>query len=563
MSKFSIQDLWTFVRSIRSRILCSYRERQSGDLNIVTCQLSGRREFKDSNMGLFRSLRSMKIRRIIDSSRNRAILAALVFLVGGFGLRMLDLTDPPLDFHPSRQLYSYTIARGLYYQMTSDADPVLRERAIHAGEETDRYEPRIQEGILAILYLLTGGERFWIARILTSLVWIAGGWILFCLASRMTTPVGALFSLGYYLFLPFAIQASRSFQPDILMILSIIATAYCLFRWSEEETWRWSLIAGLVGGFAVLVKAQGIFAVTAMAILTVLIKKGFFKAVINPKIWVMAGLMIVIPAVYYLGPWVSGGGAYFANFTIAMSRLLQDPGFYVRWANFIHDFMDMGVIVLALLGSLLFNRSGRSIAFGLWIGYGVLGLFFPWQIGTHDYYSLVLVPTVALGLAPIGSWLAETVQKQGWVLRGGFLLVCVFAIAYPAWTARSGLFGKNYRNEWRAWEIMGEELPAGANIIALTHDYGWRLQYWGYTPVKLWPYNADNDLHIARGGNLAAELQPVFDDLTSGQDYFLITHYGELEAQPQLKQILYEKYPIVQRGDGYILFDLNHPTSAE
>jgi len=503
----------------------------------------------------------MRVSRVFNSSKKRAIFVALAFLVGGFGLRMIDLTDPPLDFHPSRQLYSYTIARGLFYQTTPDADPVIRERAIATGERTDRYEPRIQEGIVALLYRLSGGERFWIARILTSLEWIAGGWILFSLASRISTPIGGLFTLGYYIFLPFAIQASRSFQPDILMILGIISAAYCLYRWSEEETWRWSLIAGLVAGIAVLSKAQGIFAVTVMAILTVLTKKSFGKALVDPKIWAMAGSMTVIPAVYYLGPWLPGSGAYFSSFTVAMSRLLEDPGFYVRWANFIHDFMDMGIIVVALLGSLLLNRSGRPIALGLWLGYGLLGLFFPWQIGTHDYYSLALVPTVALGLAPTGAWLAQSIRKQGWMLRTGFLLICLFAIAYPAWTARSGLLGKNYHSEWRAWEIMGEELPAGANIIALTHDYGWRLQYWGYTPVKLWPYNADYELHIARGGNLAADIRPVFEDLTSGQDYFLVTLFSELDAQPQLKEILNEEYPIVQRGDGYVLFDLKHPIS--
>jgi hypothetical protein len=503
----------------------------------------------------------MILPRFLDKRRNRVILVALAFLVGGFGLRMLDLSDPPLDFHPSRQLYSYTIARGLYYQMAPNADPELRERAIVAGEQTDRYEPRIQEGIVALLYRVTGGERFWIARIFTALVWIAGGWILFLLASRLTTPVGGLFTLGYFLFLPFAVQASRSFQPDGLMTFGVIATAFSLFKWSEDERWSWSLVSGGLGGLTVLVKAQGIFTVTSMAILTVVMTKGILRALRDPKVWAMAGLMALIPAAYYLGPQVSGSGAYFGSFTIAMSRLLKDPGFYVRWANFIHDFMDMGVIVLALLGSLLFSKGGRPISFGLWIGYGLLGLFFPWQIGTHDYYSLSLVPTIAFGLAPIGAWLEESIRRQGWIIRIGFILICVGAMAYPAWTARSGLLGKDYRNEWRAWEIMGEELPAGVNIIALTHDYGWRLQYWGYTPVKLWPYVADDALHIARGGNLAADIRPIFEDLTAGEDYFLVTHYGELDAQPQLKDILYEEYPIVQRGDGYILFDLHQHLS--
>ena len=43
-----------------------------------------------------------------------ARLAVLVILfVAGFAIRMYDLTDPPLDFHPTRQLLSAIKARAL------------------------------------------------------------------------------------------------------------------------------------------------------------------------------------------------------------------------------------------------------------------------------------------------------------------------------------------------------------------------------------------------------------------------------------------------------------------
>ena len=490
------------------------------------------------------------------SNANLANLLAMIFLIGGFAIRMLDLTDPPLDFHPSRQLFSYTIARGLYYQVSPGEDPDLRQRAITAGEETDLYEPRIQEAAVALLYVLAGGEYFYIARILTSFLWIVGGAILYVLASRFASPMGALFTLGYYLFLPFAIQASRSFQPDILMVVGIVGTAYCLYRWRGDPSWPSSLTVGLVGGLTVLVKAQGIFAVAAMTVATVLATKGLVRALKSSKVWAMAGIMVAIPAVFYLGPWQPAGGGYFEYFTVAGSRIWQDPGFFVRWANFLHDFMDMGIVVLAVMATLLVSGRARPILLGLWIGYGLLGIFFPWQITTHNYYSLPLVPTVALGVAIVGEWLVFKVRGQGWAVRVAFVLVCVFAIAYPAWLARSGLLGKDYRSEPAAWRKMGEELPQEARIIALTHDYGWRLQYWGYRPVSLWPYNADTDLRIALGGNVGTDFESEFEGRTSGFEYFLVTAYGELEAQPELRETLEERYPVAQRGDGYTLYDL-------
>jgi len=130
-------------------------------------------------------------------------------------------------------------------------------------------------------------------------------------------------------------------------------------------------------------------------------------------------------------------------------------------------------------------------------------------------------------------------------------------MAYPAWHARSGLLGKDYRNEPGAWRNMGDELPRDGEIIALTHDYGMRLLYWGYTPVRLWPYQADFQLHLARGGNLSPEIRSYFDDMTGDMKYFLVTAYNEFDAQQQIKEILTTEYPLVQRGDGYMLFDLS------
>ena len=494
---------------------------------------------------------------IWSSSRILLFLVVAAIFAGGLGLRMLDLTDPPLDFHPSRQLFAYTNARGMYYQLNPSADPQIRERAIAAWKSTDQYEPRFFEGLVAVSYLIVGGEYFWVARLLASIFWLIGGWFLFLLAKRATNGDGALLAVAYYLFLPFSIIASRSFQPDVLMIMLLMITAYCLYRWSEENTWKWALTAGIFGGLTILSKAQGVFAVAGMAFFVTMMGKGLKRALSNWQVWVMGLLMIGIPASYYLGPYRSSAVGYFSNFTIAMSRLLKDPGFFVRWANFIHTLIDFAAVVLGLIGTLLMPKKGKAIAIGLWVGYFMLGLFFPWQIPTHDYYSLPLIPTVAFGLAPIGACLFHAIRKQSKLWRWAFVVVCLAAIAYPSWLARSGLFGKDYRNEPGAWRKMGEELPRDGSIIALTHDYGFRLLYWGYTPVTLWPYQADFQLHLARGGNLSPDIRPYFDDMTRGKRYFLVTAYNEFDAQHQVKEILTTEYPLVQRGDGYMLFGLS------
>lgn len=70
----------------------------------------------------------------------QAVLLAVVVLLG-FGIRIFDLTDPPLDFHPTRQLRSAILARSFYYQWNPAADPVLREKAVNMGNSLEVYEP--------------------------------------------------------------------------------------------------------------------------------------------------------------------------------------------------------------------------------------------------------------------------------------------------------------------------------------------------------------------------------------------------------------------------------------
>jgi len=97
------------------------------------------------------------------SALTRTILwiATLLIFALGVGVRLFDLTDEPIDFHPTRQLRGAIIARGMYYAMLPDPDPEARELAISFWGSTGQYEPTILENIVARTYLLIGGEQLW------------------------------------------------------------------------------------------------------------------------------------------------------------------------------------------------------------------------------------------------------------------------------------------------------------------------------------------------------------------------------------------------------------------
>ncbi len=83
------------------------------------------------------------------------------------------------------------------------------------------------EALVALSYRLWG-ENLAIPRIYSILFWLTGAAFLFDLACRLTHRDGAFVSLLFYLFLPFGIYASRSFQPDPLMVaLTLSALGRC------------------------------------------------------------------------------------------------------------------------------------------------------------------------------------------------------------------------------------------------------------------------------------------------------------------------------------------------
>ncbi len=484
------------------------------------------------------------------------ITAVVLLLALGLGLRLYDLTDQPLDFHPTRQLRGALIARSMYYQMLPNADPQARQIAVGIANTTGQYEPSIVEKLVAMTYLALGREVLWVSRIYTSLFWLIGGVALYDLARRMTSYSGALVALAYYLILPFAVQASRSFQPDPGMVMWIILTVYALYRWGEKPSWKWAILAGALGGMAILTKVVAGYIVGGAAVAVVLSTLGLRRFWRNPQVWSMAVLMVAPSAIYYLGR--SGRASdYFSGWTLSLSHLLLEPSFYARWLNLVQDLMGLWVLLLALVGVAISKKRERLLLLGLWVGYGLYGFFLPYQMYTHNYYHLQLVPIIALSLAPIGQLIIERVSKQPKTWQALAAAAALLGVIFLAGISITTLNQKNYRGEPAHWEEIAALLPTDGKIIGLTQDYGYPLAYYGWRKVQLWPIRGERQLSDLRG--ISKEFQDFFAKRTEGRSYFLITAFSQLDDQPDLKQYLEEIYPVAAQGEGYLIYDLLHP----
>ena len=478
-----------------------------------------------------------------------ALLIALLAL--GAALRLLNLNAPPLDFHSTRQLRNSLVARAIYYDLQPQADPQKRVLAESFERAVGQYEPPVTETIAGLTYLLIGRESFAVPRVYGTIFWLLAGVALFDLVRRALGPATALVSLAYYLVLPFAVQSSRSFQPDPLMTAAFVAGLSFLYRWTEAQTWKWAILAAALLGFAVLVKIVIVFLVIGAAIAAVWMVHGprFWK---SAQVWTME-LSMALPALaYYVFGHPGRSSEYFLSWTVTLLKLIASPHFYADWLGFVGSLLGLVVVFLGLAGTILAPPRLRGILIGLWLGYLLYGLMLPFQMYTHSYYHLQLVPVVAMGFAPL---VEAAIARATGLTPGGKAALAALAtvlLAYQSWAARSVLVAEDFSGVPGTWVAIGEAIPADAEVIALIQDYGYDLMYWGWRKVALWPYSTE----LAEIKNADRDLGLQFADLTAGKDYFLVTAFGQLDKQPGLKEIL-DEYRIAAQGDGYVLYDLH------
>ena len=493
-------------------------------------------------------------------SISEGIIAALLLLVflAGFAIRMYDATDAPLEFHLTRQLRSSLIARNIYLQLSPQTSSEEQQRSADLSL-LEVYEPPILETIVGSLYAITGGENIAIARAVNAFFWVLGGLFLFLLLRNRVNPLAIVAGLTFYFFLPFSVIASRSFQPDPWMITWILASAWAAMRWHDKQTWKNAILAGVIAGVTVLVKGFAGLFVAPLLVLVVLFSQPLLKVIKNIQVWCMAVLSALPMVVYYVFLNSERSGDFFSFWVSSLSGLILTSNFYADWLAMIKGLMGLFTVLAALVGVLLAKKEIRIWLMPLWVGYVLFGLVFPYQYSTHEYYHLALIPLVAVGLIVLFDTLLPMIKAQHWIWQAGLAALVVLASGYNLYVSRSILYVNDYRHEAVAWQEIANAMPEGHPFISLSADYGMRLRYFGWKAAKAeWPTAADLNL-FSLAGNADLETQTYFDEQTAGADYFLITAFQELDNQPVLKEILEENYPLFAQGDGYMIYDLQHP----
>ena len=483
------------------------------------------------------------------------ILVGLLFITA-LTVRLYRISELPLDFHPTRQYHSALIARFCYFE-TSKAIPQWR-KDISRSQRPGVLEPPLMEIIACAAYHIAGEERLSIPRAVSSIFWLIGGAFLYLLARRIATPDAAVFSAAFYLFLPFGIPASTSFQPDPLMVMFLILSLWAILGYFLAPSTVRLIVAGALSGFAMFIKPMCLFPIYGAFLASFINRLRGRPHWSTPHLFgflLLSSLPVLIFYTY---------GLFVEGFLRAQMQGRVEPRwgqqmYWKGWLDQVEHVIGYAPILGAFIGIALLQGVRRRFIAGLWLGYGVFGMVFTYHAHTHDYYHLQLIPIVALSLGPLAAVALDGLGKfrTRWYTSTALLAVFGLAVLFsllhlPAPASRS--YGAYFVTTHRE---IGEIVEHSTKTIFLSPHYGKPLQYHGELAGAWWPSRGDLRARRLSGHkDLAAD--QWFESLRAktSADYFIVTDLPEFYAQRDLVQLLIERFAVIARSPRYVIFDM-------
>jgi hypothetical protein len=473
-------------------------------------------------------------------------------LVGGLAVRLVGLADPPLDSALGRQFHSAFLARA-YFVQSQPSVPDWQIKVARAGSPR-LIEPPILEVAAAAIYRVAGHEVLWAPRLLSIIAWILGAVGLFALAQKLGSRWGALAAVAVMLFLPFAVQFSRNFQPETIMVPLMIAAMWAMVSHDDVPTRGGFALVIVLTAAAGFVKPVSLFVLYGVFAAFTIRRLGWGAAIRNPRTWLFATVAATPAVVWGVYGFVVVGFLVGQEDGRILPQLLLQPAHWVQTARLLLDVVTPPVLVVALIG-LVVVAAGRAktFAIGAFAGYAAFMLVFTYHTATHNYYHLQLVPLVALAAASC----VDRAARHG-ELRIAAATASVVAVALGA---VNGVSRMAPPPEQLAMISVAEQV--GRVVDHSTRTVSVVERPW--PPRHLWYYGwfAGRTLFLETQSSSAREtgaaLSPkalLNQALRLGDRYLVILDRSQIDDIPGLWRLLRARYRVVRETHAFIVFDL-------
>lgn len=528
------------------------------------------------------------------ASNYRFLILVGILIVCALVVRMYK-ANAPFVSSTFRSYDSAVYAQAMYLLGDPSTPEDIRRVAQTNLDKAFVMEPRVGEHLALLGYRVFGLCNWW-PRLFLSLFWCLSAAAVYALGVRIHSSSAAILSVIFYLFSPCSIISSRMFHPDALMVSLMVTSLYCLWMEFHRPTRLSFALAVLTTGLAMFVKIPAAFLLLPAVAALAWNRYGFKGALMNPRVWLLV-LVASLPSLWYYGKGLFVSGALQYQVGIQWQPLLYlQAKYWLGWGHMIAVVVGIPIAILGGLG-LWFIRlpAARALIKGLWIGYFVYGLTFTNAISTHTYYQLLLVPIFALTLGPAVLGIFHGWKRLPGPFRVGFGIgifafmagILLIAVSPPGSIAKRvlspqfrgalekglnlcgadtigfRLWRNSYDETLRTGVHIGQILHHSNRVVLLGTPMKGVLEYHGLLSVYIW-YDRKR-VELMQEGIVFPPVEEEFTQRFQSIDpeYFIAWPEHRLQYQPELKQYLDQRYPVLVKGDGYVIYDLRSVRKAD
>lgn len=481
-----------------------------------------------------------KIKKFIQTVRFEYLLLFAV-LAGGFGVRLYKINNPIADWHSWRQADTASVSR-MYVKNGID---LLRPRYHDISSiQTGIFNPNGYRMVELPVYnalnaILTNNFHsvsleVW-ARLLTIFTALTTAFFLYLIGKNIGGKWLGILSAFFYLFIPYNIYFTRVILPDPMGVTFAVISVWAFLKFSEKEKNLFLLISAIFFSLAMLIKPYLGFYIFPIIYLAVK-KYGIKNILKNRKIWIKAFVfsLIAFAPFFAYRIWESRfpEGIPFYQWAFNGNGIRFKPSFWywifgIRLSHLILGGLGVIPFVFGILNTKVKNLLSHYLLLGV--------MFYVTVVATanvmHDYYQILIIPAVALGLAAgsVFLWQQNIFNK---LISRSVLLVSVLVMLITGWTLIKEDYKINHPEILEAGKEADKILPKDAIVVA--------------------PYNGDTAfLYATNRIGWPAVDDSIDNIIKKGAGYYISVDLGSSDTVNFSKM-----FKTVEKTDKFIILNL-------
>lgn len=482
-----------------------------------------------------------KITHILGTKYFEYILLTVVILTG-FLVRLYKINNPVADWHSWRQADTAAVTRNYINNGINLLVPKFDDISSIQSRLLNLNGYRMVEfpfynAIAALAYNAYSNLSLEVwSRLVTIICALITSFFLYLIGKKYLGKWGGVLSAFFYLFIPFNIYFTRVILPDPMGVMFGIIGLWSFVKYIEDSKESYFYISAFFMALMFLIKPYLGFYLFPIGYLTVN-KFGLRKILENKKLIfkAFAYLFICLFPFILWRIWESKYPEGIPLFWWAFNG----NGIRFRPAYWYWVFGErLGHLILGSLGVVPFvfgiiNTKNKNY-FIHWFLIGAL--FYVGLVANanvmHDYYQILTIPAISLGLASgsVYLWSQNIFNK---ILARSILIFSIFVMLIAGWFQIKGNYVVNHYEIIEAGQAVDKLTPKDAIIVA---PYNGDTAFLYQTKRKGWPA-VDNSI------------DNIIDE---GADYYASVDLGSTDT------LNFEKrFTTIVKTDKYIILDLH------